>query len=202
MVIQRRQLKPSSNCLSSRCEVLSRVWRLGMEQPSDVVRVGSERDHQIAHIHGAAIPVQPETHLLQPHTIFHQRIGLQIVPLLTQQVAAFAHRSSLSPTKRLSCRLRQAGKKAVDSPNVLDMLYMSNLSKQCHTRIPGASDQCTQRRGKGILRLSNCLSTFHYQGLLLNTSSWYQPGLNYRSNVLISTILLMHLQIVYAWKSA
>ena len=38
----------------------------------DVVCVGSELDHQIAHIHGAAIPLQPEAHLLRPKVIFRQ----------------------------------------------------------------------------------------------------------------------------------
>ncbi len=72
--------------------VLSRPFTRG-----DVVFVGSELDRQIAHIHGTAIPLQPETHLLRPHTTFRQSIEPQIVPLLMHPVASFAHRSRLAP---------------------------------------------------------------------------------------------------------
>src|SRR6266851_375152 len=92
----------------------------------DLVRVGSELDRQIAHIHGAAIPLQPEAHLLRPHKTFRQRIGPEIVPLLMYPVASFAHRPCLPPAECLSwlpsCCLGEAGKKAVDSGSVLDML--------------------------------------------------------------------------------
>jgi hypothetical protein len=68
-----------------------------MEQ-RDVVRVGSEFDRQIVHIHGAGIPLQLEALLLLLHAIFRQSIGPEIIPLLTHPVAAFRHRSSLPPT--------------------------------------------------------------------------------------------------------
>src|SRR6266567_1133651 len=53
------------------------------------------------------------------------------------------------------------------------------------------------------LRL-HCLSlhTCSFVTQIGSTSSWYQPDLNYRSYVLISTTLLIHLRIVYAWESA
>ena len=88
------------------------------------MRVGGEFDRQVTHIHGTTIPLQPEAHLLLPHTIFRQRIGPQIVPLLTHLIAAFTHWPRLPPTQRLSrfspCGLRQPGKEAIDASSVLD----------------------------------------------------------------------------------
>ena len=142
------------------------------------MRVGREFDRQIVHIHGAAIPLQPEAHLLRPYAIFHKGIGPEIVPLLTHAVAAFAHRSSLPPTHRLSCRLRQAGKKAVRSHRVLD--------------------QCTQLRGEGYPVYPIISRRFIIKGFLGSTPSWYQSGLDYRSSVLIFSAFLMHVRILYA----
>ena len=68
----------------------------------DVVCVGGELDHEIARVHSASIPLQPEAHLLLPHTIFRQRIEPQIVPLLTNPVAPFAHWPRFPPAECLS----------------------------------------------------------------------------------------------------
>src|SRR6266567_704463 len=65
----------------------------------DVVCVRGEFDRQITHIHGAAIPLQPETQLLRPHTIFGQGIGPEIVPLLTYPCSV-VRRWLPSPTSR------------------------------------------------------------------------------------------------------
>ncbi|MGZ3644935.1 MAG: hypothetical protein ACXVCM_13935 [Ktedonobacteraceae bacterium] len=37
--------------------------------------VGSERDRQIARVHGATIPLQPEAHLPLPHSIVRQHFA-------------------------------------------------------------------------------------------------------------------------------
>ena len=173
----------------------------------DEVFVCSTLDGQVSHIHSAAIPLQPEAHLLRTHSIFRQRIGPQIVPLLTHPVASFAHHPCFPPAERLfrlsSCGLRQSGKEAIDSSSVLDKLYMSNLSSPCHTRMPGASDQCTQLLGKAFSVYPFASRRIIIKGFLGSTSSWYQLSLkNYRSNVLISFTLLIYLLIVYAWESA
>ena len=70
----------------------------------DVLCVGSELNHQIAHIHGAAIPLQPEAYVLLPNSIFRKGIGPQIVLLLTQPVAAFAYWPRLAPRPAVCIR--------------------------------------------------------------------------------------------------
>ena len=103
----------------------------------DVVCVGSELDRQIAHIHGATIPLQPEAHLLLPHTIFRQRIGPQIVPLLTHPVAAFAHWPRLPPAERLSwflsCGLCQAWQRSRRFRQCAGYAVSSQASPRCTT---------------------------------------------------------------------
>jgi hypothetical protein len=46
---------------------------------------------QVFHVHRTAIPLQPEAHLLLSHTISREPHRFQMVPLLTHQIAAFAH---------------------------------------------------------------------------------------------------------------
>jgi hypothetical protein len=102
------------------------------------VFVCSTLDGQVSHVHSAAIPLQPETHLLRSHALFRQRIGSQIVPLLMDLVTSFAHHPSLSPagilTWLLSCGLRQSGEEAIDLDS---LLYM--LQEQCLSICPSAS---------------------------------------------------------------
>jgi len=147
------------------------------------VRVRSELDRQISHIHRTAIPLQPETHLLLPSAIFRQGFWLQIVPLLTHPVAAFAHHPCFSPagilTWLLSCGLRQSGFFATDLDSLLDMLLEQGVSI-----CPSAS----------TLNITS--------GFLWSTSSWYQPGLDYSTNILIPFVLLLHSLMVYAQESA
>jgi hypothetical protein len=101
------------------------------------VSVGSELDRQVARVHGTTIPLQPETRTLLPHTIFCQRIGPQIVPLLTYPVAAFAHWPSLPPTERMSWLPSygqgQPGKESVDSGCMLNTLKQPGFSSLYHT---------------------------------------------------------------------
>lgn len=79
---------------------------------------------------------QKQPLLLSCDTIFRQRIGPQIVPLLTHPVASFAYRPRLPPAEFLSwfpsCCLGEAGKKAVDAGSVLDMLQEPGLSSLHH----------------------------------------------------------------------
>jgi hypothetical protein len=149
----------------------------------DVVRTRNELHRQVAHVHGAAIPLQPETQVLRPHEIFCQGIGPEIVPLFTHPVASITHHPCLQPTEILtwlqSCDLRQCGKESTDPKRIVDILLEQDLSL-----CPFASPLIITRSFLG------------------STSSWYQPGLNYRSNVLISTTVLIHLRIVYDWESA
>ena len=99
--------------------------------------IRSKLDRQIAHVHSASIPLQPEAHLLLPHTIFRHRIGPQIVPLLTYLVAAFAHWPCLPP-ERLSffrsCSLCKPSKEAVNSSSVLDTLQEPGFSSLHQSR--------------------------------------------------------------------
>ena len=78
--------------------------------------VGGELNHQVAHVHGATIPLQPESEMLRTRAIVHQGIGPQIVPLLANQVATFARRARLPPAEALSWflspPLRQIGEEA------------------------------------------------------------------------------------------
>ena len=98
----------------------------------DEVFVCSKLDRQVSHVHGAAIPLQPETHLLRSHTLYCQHIEPQIAPPLMDLVTSFAHHPNLSPagilTWLLSCGLRQSGEEAIDLDSLLYMLQEQGLS--------------------------------------------------------------------------
>ena len=117
-----------------------------------------------------------------PNRYSESRIGPQIVPLLSHPVTAFAHHPCSPSAERLSwllsCGLRQTGKEAIDSDSVLH-----TLSEQ-------------------VISVCPCASPLIITRGFLGSTSWKQPDLGYRSYVLISTVLLLHLLIVYAWKSA
>ena len=111
----------------------------------EIVDVGRKLDGEVAPIHGAAIPFQPEPHMPLPDPIVRQRIRPQVVPLLIDPVAPFALRAGFPPTQGmvwlLSCRLGEMCKKAIHARGILDM-----LPKERDTR---ADNRCTLKWAKG-----------------------------------------------------
>ncbi len=89
--------------------------------------IGGKLDGQIPSIHGASIPLQPETDLLRTDAIFRQGIGSEIVPLLPYPVASLAHRPGLPPTqflfRFLPSGLCQTGEEPIDADRMPDMLH-------------------------------------------------------------------------------
>ena len=97
-----------------------------------VVRIGSELDDQIARVHGAAIPLQPEAETALPHAVFGQGIRSEIVPLISHPVAPLARGPGFPPAEflpRLLPRyLCQGRKEARDSSRMLDMREQPRFS--------------------------------------------------------------------------
>jgi hypothetical protein len=122
----------------------STEYSLAHSRRGDIVCVGDKLDGEIARIHGAIIPFQPEMYLLRSHLIFRQSIGSQIVPLFTHTVPPLARGTCLPPAeylfRLLSRRLSQASEKAIDSRSVLDMLQEPGLSSQYHSQMLDSSD--------------------------------------------------------------
>ncbi len=83
-----------------------------------VVCVRSKLDSQVARVHGAAIPLQPEAERAFPHAVFGQGIGSKIVPVVSHPVASFARGPGFPPAQTLlwvlSGSQSQRGEKAVD----------------------------------------------------------------------------------------
>ena len=79
-----------------------------------IVGIGRKLDGQVAPVHGAAIPFQPEPQVPLTSSIVRQCIGPQVVPLFVDPVAPFALRGSSmaqSMVWLLACCLREPSKK-------------------------------------------------------------------------------------------